>query len=176
MQERRTSATRLRTGTGVPCPYSRGWRCGSISRAGWLGRPAACRRARRKKTRGTCDGGNSLGGLDRGLGANYWKRVGHDSSAFFYGDDSVDGHAGQFFNQPAGPSDFERIDFGAFAEAEKNARIACGHITHAALGLFDVGGTFGGELKGGADAVAIGFGADQQNLQPVIGVAAVVAQ
>src|ERR1700693_4069817 len=39
-----------------------------------------------------------------------------------------------------------------------------------------MGNSFSGQPQRSADAVAIGLGSDQQNLQPVIGVAAVVAK
>src|SRR5216684_6168099 len=103
--------------------------------------------------------------------ARFWKWMRHDSCAFLYRDDFVGRHVGQFLHQTARPGDFEGIDSCALAEAEENARIACGHITHAAFGLFDVRNSFGGELQRRTDAVAIRFCADEQNLQPVIGVA-----
>ena len=86
------------------------------------------------------------------------------------------GTFGQFFDLPAGPCNFERLDFGALSQAKMNARIAGRHVTPAALCLFDVDESFGSQFQRCADAVAVGFCSDQLNLEPVIGIAAVVAQ
>lgn len=88
----------------------------------------------------------------------------------------VDGNVSELVNLTAGPSDFERVDFGAPAQTKMNARVAGGHVAHTALGLLDVSDAFGGEPERGTDPVAIGFCADEQDFEPVIGVAAIVAK
>ena len=106
-----------------------------------------------------------------------WETVcGHNSGAFFHRDDLVDGHVGQSIDLAARPGDFQGFDLRALAQTEVNSRIAGRHVAHAAFGLLDVHEAFGSQLQRSADAVAIRFGADQQNFQPVIRVAAVVAQ
>ena len=100
----------------------------------------------------------------------------HDSCAFFDRDDLIDGNIRQPIDLSAGPGDFERVDFSALSQAELDSRVAGRHITHAALGLFDVHEAFRGQLQRGADAVAVGAGSDQQYFQPVVGVSAIVAQ
>src|SRR2546421_1026223 len=100
----------------------------------------------------------------------------HNSRAFLDGDDLVDGHTRQLICLPARPSDFERFDLRALAQAKMNSRIAGRHVAHAAFGLFDVGDAFGGEIQRRANSIAIGFCTNEQNFQPMIGVAAIVAK
>src|ERR1700681_5002401 len=71
-----------------------------------------------------------------------WMR--HDSRAFFYRNNFVDRHAGELLDLPARPGYFQGIDLGPFAEPKENARIACRHVAHAALGLFDMRNSFRG--------------------------------
>src|SRR5712671_6017344 len=117
---------RQETDTGVPCPYSmRGRRSGSISRAGSRGRRAECPREEPERSRGNVDAGNSFAdrlGCRLG-GRNFGEILRHDTGAFFYGDDFVDGDAGEAIDLAAGPSNLERIDFRALAQAEMNARV-----------------------------------------------------
>ena len=61
-----------------------------------------------------------------------------DACAFFHGDDFIHGEVFEAIDLAAGPGDFERIDFCAFGQAEMDSRIVCGHVAHAAFGLFDV--------------------------------------
>jgi hypothetical protein len=100
----------------------------------------------------------------------------NDAGAFFDGDDLVDGEIFQLIDLAAGPGDFERINFGVFAQAEEDAWVAGGHVAHAALGLFDVSPIACADFEGSAEAVAIGFCPDEENLEKVISVAAVVAK
>ena len=104
-----------------------------------------------------------------------WMR--NDSCSFFHGDDLIDRHIGQLVHLAAGPGDHERIDLRPLAKAEDECadRLpTCSSFRpwparHAYK-------SFRGQLQHGADAVAVRLRADQQDLQPVIGVAAIVAQ
>src|SRR5271154_116153 len=71
------------------------------------------------------------------------KGMRHNSHAFLDGDDVVDRHVRQAIDAPAGPGDFQRIDFGALAQSKCNARIAGRHIAHPAFCLLDVHETLG---------------------------------
>ena len=62
------------------------------------------------------------------------------------------------------------------SEAEVNARIVGGHVTHAALPLLILRESFGNQLQRRAHAVAIRLGSYQHHFQPVVGIAAIVAQ
>src|SRR5207249_11604027 len=57
-----------------------------------------------------------------------------------------------------------------------NPRIAGRHITHAAFRLFGMSDAFGGQPERRADALAVGPCTDEQNFEPTIGVAAIVAE
>src|ERR1700677_1602191 len=105
-----------------------------------------------------------------------WERMSDAARAFLDGDDLIDGHIGQFVYLPAGPRDHERFDFGSLAQAKMNPRIAGRHIARSTLRLFHLRKPFRGEFQRGAGAVPVGFCPDQQTLEPVIGIPAVIAQ
>jgi len=54
------------------------------------------------------------------------------------------------------------------AEAEEDARVLRGAVAHAAFGLVVTGEVAGDEFEVGADGVAIGFGADEADGEPVV--------
>src|SRR5882762_9135715 len=66
-----------------------------------------------------------------------WEWMGDDAGAFFDGDDFVQWEIFEAIDLAAGPGDFEAVNLGVFAQAEENARVAGGHVAHAAFGLFD---------------------------------------
>src|ERR1700730_1311093 len=129
-----SAALRLRAG-----------RCASISRAEWRARRVVYGRVRPRICREKfCAVISSARCLWGDLRDYFWKWARNNSRTFFDGNDFIDGHVCQFFHQATGPGDFQRVDFCTLAEAEENARIVCGHVAHAALGLLDVGDSFGG--------------------------------
>src|SRR5215469_10368966 len=119
--------------------------------------------------RGNAAGQNSFAG-------HLGKGSGHDSGTFLDGDDAVARDVGELVDLAAGPGDFQRIDLGASSQAKMNARIAGGHIAHATFGLFDVRDAVGGQLERRTNPIAIGLSADEQDFEPVIGVATIVAE
>src|SRR5712691_2548928 len=62
-----------------------------------------------------------------------WKVARHKSGALLDGDDPVDWHIRQSIHLPARPSDFQRLDLGAFPQTKMNPGITRRHIAHAAL-------------------------------------------
>ena len=88
--------------------------------------------------------------------------------AFLDDEEHIYREIGEGFFQAAGPPDFERIDAGAIAEAEEDARVLRGEVAHAAFGLVVAGEVAGDEFQVGADAVAIRFCADEADGDPVI--------
>src|SRR5579864_8410878 len=94
------------------------------------------------------------GGGENSFRARNPRKLARDKAgALFYCDDLVDRHICQSIDLPAGPRDFQRCDFRAFAESKMNPRIAGRHVTHPTLGLFDLHEAFGSELQRSADTV-----------------------
>src|SRR5216683_4024039 len=77
-------------------------------------------------------------------GRYFWERMRDNSCALFDRDDLIHEYVPQLVHLTAWPGDFKRIDLGALSQAEQNARVAGGHVTHAAFGLFDAHKIFGG--------------------------------
>jgi hypothetical protein len=90
------------------------------------------------------------------------------AGAFFDGEEDIHGEVGDGFAEAAGPPDFERVHAGVGAEAEKDARVLRGAVAHAAFGLVITCEVAGDEFQVCADAVAIGFGADEADGEPVV--------
>src|ERR1700726_3942692 len=114
-------------------------RCVSISKAEWPARPAAWNQEPMRRSRENGVEGNSFRG---GLWREFRKGTRHNSRAFLHGDNFVDGHVGELLDLPARPGNFQRIDLGPLAQPEENARIACRHVAHAALGLLPMRNSF----------------------------------
>ena len=100
----------------------------------------------------------------------------HDALPFFDRDDLIDGHIGELVDLTAGPGDHERVDFRIACQGRNECADrsrTCSSIRR--LCLVDWTKPSADSFRDCADAVAIRFCADQQNFEPVVAVAAIVA-
>src|SRR5882757_8709931 len=109
-------------------------------------------------------------------GRYFGERMGNHARAFFDRDDGIDGYVCQLIDLAAGPGDHQRLDLGSLAQAKMNARIGGRHIAATALGLLHMHKSFRSQSQYGAGAIPVGFCPDQLHLQPMIGIASVIAQ
>src|SRR5579859_84221 len=107
-------------------------------------------------------------------GQYFWERMGNNARAFFDRDDGIDGDVCQLIDLAAGPGDHQRLDLRPLAQAKMNARITGRHVAATTLGLLHVHKSFRSQFQYRADAVPVGFGPDQQYLEPMIGIASVI--
>lgn len=103
-----------------------------------------------------------------------WKRMRNNARAFLHGDDGIDWDISQLVYLAAGPGDYEQIDLRTLAQSEMDPWIAGRHVARSALCLVHLDDSAGGQPENRANPVAVGFGAYQQHLDPVIAVGSVV--
>ena len=75
-----------------------------------------------------------------------------------------------------GPFDFDEVNDGGFAEAEVEAEVGLGHDAGAGVDFVHLGVSAGDDADARADGAAVARGADKFELDPVLRVAAVVAE
>src|SRR5271157_6161983 len=100
----------------------------------------------------------------------------YDAHAFLHRDDLITLEVGEFRRHPTRPKDLNHVDSGALSQPEVQAGILSGLITHAALSLIIENQISRRELDPSPHTITIRLRSDKKNLQPVIGVAAVVAE
>src|SRR5207237_1992341 len=100
----------------------------------------------------------------------------HQSLAFFNDDDAIRGDAPKPVHAPAGPAKSDLVHHDVAAKSEVQREIILREITHAAPDLINLALGAGADLGPRADTVAVGLAADGCDLNPVAGVAAIVAE
>ena len=112
----------------------------------------------------------------RGFGRNAGKGPGDQAFALLYGQNLIGFQVRKFGQLTAGPLNFDFFDRAALAEAEMQPRVLCRLIAHAPFFLIVKNQVAGSDLHASSDGVAIRTRADEKKLEPVIGVAAIVAE
>src|SRR5208337_5124915 len=69
-----------------------------------------------------------------------------DACSFLHRDDLVDGNVGELIHGSTRPGDFQPFDALALSQAEVEARIVGGHVTHAAFPLLVLSESLGNQL------------------------------
>src|SRR5208282_1938399 len=75
-----------------------------------------------------------------------------------------------------GPANFDRVDFGGFAEAEMETEIVLGEVARAAADFGDLADTGGLDGDAGSDGGAIALRADQFEEDAVIAIVVLVEE
>src|SRR5229473_6638717 len=130
-------------------------------------------RNRKQANRKTVSGSKTS---SNGSGGNAGKGPGDWAFALLDGQDLIGFQVRNFGQLTAGPLDFDFFDGAMLAEPEMQPRILGGLIAHATFSLIVKNQIAGSDFHASADGVAIRTRADEEKLQPVIGVASVVAQ
>src|ERR1039458_3329137 len=101
----------------------------------------------------------------------------NNSRAFLNGEELVGGNIGEFFDLLCSrPRDLYQIHLGRLSQAEMEAQVALGHHTRTGMDLVYLCMLSGNDACTGADGCAITLGAEQFEGNPIVLVAAVVAQ
>lgn len=100
----------------------------------------------------------------------------YQAFAFFDGQNLINFQIREFGQPAAGPLNFDLIDCGALTKPEVQARILRGLIAHASLSFIVENYIPGRQSHASADGIAIRTRADEEELQPVIRIAAVIAK
>src|SRR5580658_7738807 len=98
------------------------------------------------------------------------------SNPFFNRDDLVAFQLLYICDRAAWPDHFDCVHSAPPSQSEMQARILRGLITHSTLTLVMKYEVAGGNFHSCADSVAIRLSADQKNLEPMVRIAAIVAQ
>jgi hypothetical protein len=104
------------------------------------------------------------------------ERVLHDPYTFFDGNNPVTLKVRQLGRNTAWPENLDCINGRMWAQAKMETRVLSGLIAHAALPLIVKDEISRGYFQSCTNAISIGPRADQQDLQPVVGISSIIAQ